>query len=520
MKKEFGFEMIENTDDKNIDRLSEHSTLTEKEKERMLKMSMEKLGSKMSDSESKIMVSGVEHYKRPKWYSFAAVAACFVLVAGAVGTAIFLGTRGGRSEIDPLTTTESTTAPATTDIPETDNNEELVAVAEELFEEYNFFVDIPNGRLAVDNETVITVDTEYGPVEYQLVEKYNSVDELRMYFREFLTENLLADRWINDDEYLKKNPIFHEENGRLYYDRRVDESGLGDGLHDGIRITSTDENSFTFMRLSEYSMYCYNVSCVKEDGKWKIDSVDEFDEECYEENRELIEELINKEEYRIDDFLEDVPDGADLSAVHFADLENGMGIAFYKPVEELSDGTFISAAQVLVGFANEIYYLIDGEGYPFMGVVDLDVRIPEEADVESSISESESEDEKPFYALIKDVSTRKEAVSKYYYMYFSDKYPYPEELESRVKEYEGRFYAKCDWVEKEYNGYVDSEIISYDGRDGDEFFFTVRDHYYDSYDAMDEGRDEMYHEDREFTTVMDDDGVWHIGKYTYPLKSK
>ncbi|MBP5361880.1 MAG: hypothetical protein J6Y71_02460 [Ruminococcus sp.] len=517
MKKEFGFEIIENTDDKNIDRLSEHSTLTEKEKERMLKMSMEKLSSKMSDSESEIMVSGVEHYKRPKWYSFAAVAACFVLVAGAVGTAIFLGTRGGRSEIDPLTTTESTTVPATTDIPETENNEELVAVAEKLFAEYYAYIDIQEAHLAVDDETVITVDSEYGPLEYTLVKNYNSVDEIRAYYREFFTENLMKDSWINDDDYLDRTLMFHEENGRLYYHCSHDENVLGDGLHDGIRITSTDENRFTFMRLSEYYTYCYNVSCVKEDGKWKIDSIDEFDEECYEENRELIEELIKKEELRIDDYLEDVPDGADLSAVY---LTEDWGIAFYKPVDELSDGTLLAAAQPLLGFAGQLYYNMENGGiYPFQGFVDIDIRIPEGTDGGNTISDSGTEDDQPVYCLIKDVSTRKEAISKYYYMLFSDKYPYPEKLESLVKEYEGRFYAKCDWVEKEYNGYVNPEIISYDGRVGDEFFFTVRDHYYDSYDAMDEGRDEMYHEDREFTTVMDDDGVWHIGKYTYPLKS-
>ena len=518
MKKEFGFEMIENTDDKNIDRLSEHSTLTEKEKERMLKMSMEKLGSKMSDSESEIMVSGVEHYKRPKWYSFAAVAACFVLVAGAIGAAIFLGTRGGRSEIDPLTTTESTTFPATTDISKTENNEELVAVAEELFADYCDFIDL-ECWLAVDNETVITADTKYGPEEYMLVKDYNSVDELRAHFREYFTENMLENSWINDDEYLDLELSFHEENGRLYFCCEYDEERLSDSsaLHDGIRITSTDENSFTFMRLSENSMYCYNVSCVKEDGKWKIDSIDVFDEECYEENRELIEELIKKEEYRIDDYLEDVPDGADLSAVY---LTEDWGIAFYKPVDELSDGTLLAAAQSLLGFAGQLYYNMENGGiYPFQGFVDIDIRIPEGTDGGNTISDSGTEDDQPVYCLIKDVSTRKEAISKYYYMFFSDKYPYPEELESLVKEYEGRFYAKCDWVEKEYNGYVNPEIISYDGRDGDEFFFTVRDHYYDSYEAMDEGKDEMYHEDREFSTVMDDDGVWHVGKYTYPLKS-
>lgn len=77
---EHGFNMLENASDKSLERLSERRVLTAKEKERMLKMSMDKLNKMNNNSDDELQVSGVEQYKRPKWYGFATAAASLLLV--------------------------------------------------------------------------------------------------------------------------------------------------------------------------------------------------------------------------------------------------------------------------------------------------------------------------------------------------------------------------------------------------------------------------------------------------------
>ena len=47
MKNELGFEILENANDKNIERLSEHKVLTQEEKKRILKMSIDKMNKRI-----------------------------------------------------------------------------------------------------------------------------------------------------------------------------------------------------------------------------------------------------------------------------------------------------------------------------------------------------------------------------------------------------------------------------------------------------------------------------------------
>ena len=67
MRKDQGFDMLENADDRTIERLSEVPVLTEKEKERILKMSKDKLKRRYRTENIEAGVSGVETYRRPKW---------------------------------------------------------------------------------------------------------------------------------------------------------------------------------------------------------------------------------------------------------------------------------------------------------------------------------------------------------------------------------------------------------------------------------------------------------------------
>ena len=86
--------------------------LTEREKERILKMSKDKLRRRYRDNNIEEEVSGVEKYSRPKWYSFAALAASFVLVCGIVGTGVLVSRNGAAPDPEKpqLATASSTTA--------------------------------------------------------------------------------------------------------------------------------------------------------------------------------------------------------------------------------------------------------------------------------------------------------------------------------------------------------------------------------------------------------------------------
>ncbi len=372
-------------------------------------------------------------------------------------------------------------------------DEELIAAAKKLFAEYKDYVDMSCGKLPTDEDSVITLDTEFGELEFERVVGYDSVEELRAHFRECFTENLFEDIDLLDEEDRYESLLFHEQDGKLYYHSSRDESWFGEDYFDGYTVLSADENSFTFRRLGEFSSQCFDVLCVKEDGKWKIDRVDEsdIDDEDYEApTRSEFEEI-----------LDYIPDDADLSAMH---IDENYAIVFDKPVEEQSDATLMTAAKPLHLIACGVGYAIDAGWYPWVEYMDYDTRLPESEYNVSDYPKSVYEDDPPGFYLITNVNTKEEAIAESYKT-FSDKYPYPEKLDRLMKEYDGRLYGKNGGIERfEDENYRGSDIISYDGRDGNEFRFTVSDHY-DGYD-----------EDREFTVVMGDDGAWRIGKYTLP----
>ena len=114
MKEMRGFDMLDNADDKTVDLLSEVPVLTREEKERMLAMSKKKLDnmnreSNINTSNDELEVSGVEHYKRPKWQIFTSAAACLLLVGGIVGGTYAVSRKNG-SPSQQFAEVETTTA--------------------------------------------------------------------------------------------------------------------------------------------------------------------------------------------------------------------------------------------------------------------------------------------------------------------------------------------------------------------------------------------------------------------------
>lgn len=492
MKENREFDMLENADDKEVELLAEVSVLTEKEKARMKKKSRDRLNSKLEENDTGDRVSGVEHYKRPKWYSVAAVAACLVLAIGAVGTAIYLGGRGKVPDIDQLATTEPTVTTAATEAPteavtEAAAEEDLVKVADDLLEELIQFENFTRGYMvSTDINMTKTVESDEGTLVYERVLGCDTADEFREQYREHFTDLFLdgySDIW---DGQWADTPLFEVFDGKLYHLnlREKNEPVLYSfSANDKIDVMYQGGDEFEFMRsgldMNDERQY-FTVSCVREDGVWKIDSRDCLDVKLYFG-------------------LDSIPEGADINAFH---VDMYGAVTFDKPIYEQSDATLIAAAQTMSNMAAMLQGNLYSGIYPWQRSLDGSSPLPG----------SETVDGEPvFYLITKEGVNTKEDVIAEYYKSFSDKYPYPEELDSLVREYDGRVYGDgfCEgYGTADDRVWTNSEIISYDGRDGDEFRFTVRDYYAGDSEETD------YYEDREFTAVIGDDGVLRVGKYT------
>lgn len=129
MNKNDKFRCFENADDDFIEKLSDTPKISNSEKERMFKMSMERFNT-MDKGNSDVKetgygdsVEGVEKYKGSKWYvSYITTAACVVLVAGIAVTAFLMNNNNDENPAvnDPVVlstqTTENSAATETTSI--------------------------------------------------------------------------------------------------------------------------------------------------------------------------------------------------------------------------------------------------------------------------------------------------------------------------------------------------------------------------------------------------------------------
>ncbi|MDO4862811.1 MAG: hypothetical protein Q4A05_01470 [Ruminococcus sp.] len=490
------FDMLENAGDKNIERLSAHKVLTEKEKERILKMSIDKMNKKNENKENGIQVSGVERYSRPKWYGFAAAAACFVLVGSIIGTAVFLGRNGQTPDIDPLTTattttatgtgtgTAKTTSAATTTAAETTTEsagpdiEDKTAFAKSMLDELRQFDAVSSGAgVDIDHSTQETVERDGYSVLYNPItdSRFKSLDDVKAFFSRSFTQSFLSDH-----NYLweGETPMFREINGRLCFIQAgrggrfnfIGEPELLDITDDSCRIVSENEIAGGFRET-------ITVNCIKADGTWKIDS------------------------YTSDEGMDETINAADLTAFH---LDTYGALVFDKPVEEQNEATLKAAAKSLwesaarVAWSCNLYETALNDG----------ATLPADVDGERFIEVNNI-----IYALVKDenVKTISDVIAGYHRL-FSDKYPYDAAIDDCYIEQNGRVYYNVYAGQRGADiSYSDSEIASCDGRDGNEMHFTVHDNYDDT-----QFGGEAYTENHEFTMVQGDDGVWRVGKYTLP----
>lgn len=213
MKENREFDMLENANDNEVEFLAKIPVLTKKEKERMLKMSKNKLNKMNRESNIEKQVSGVEQYKRPRWYTFASAAASVVLVAGIAGTAIFLH----RSDLTPEVT----------------DNAPDSAVVEELFDKINELNLIcSGGGVEVDESTPANYEVLYdetrNAVYYPVTDaRFKTVEDVQDYFKQYVADPLETSKYHSYFVDVFSSPLFQtDENTDSFYFKKNDDAEM------------------------------------------------------------------------------------------------------------------------------------------------------------------------------------------------------------------------------------------------------------------------------------------------------
>ncbi len=164
-------DLFNDIDNNTAYRLSEeYPVLKDDRKERLYAMSKRKydmndvFGDKLND------VSGVEKYRRPKWYKSASIAAAAVLLVGGIGGSMAFISRNANSpsaEVEEIVL-ETTEAEEVTEEATETEEVDADAIAKDLIDDYRAFIcDLFAGNLEVDKSDIITktVKTDDGQFE-------------------------------------------------------------------------------------------------------------------------------------------------------------------------------------------------------------------------------------------------------------------------------------------------------------------------------------------------------------------
>ena len=260
-------DLFRNISDKTAGRLSEeYPVLKDEQKERLYAMSKRKYNINETFDNNDSEVSGVEKYRRPKWYNGASIAAAAVLLVAGIGGSIAFISRNGHSpaaevESSVAETTEAVTEEVTegvTEIVEETSAAEEVdanAIAKELTDAYrDYLCDLHAGNLEVDKANVVTKNI-----------KSPDGSELQ---REFYL--------VTDPRY----PTWADIEKRCY---EIFDKELGQGILNNCMCDKEEDiNYYTFMYTAENGYYI--AKSVHDDSlgpfDWDEKSVNaEFDED-------------------------------------------------------------------------------------------------------------------------------------------------------------------------------------------------------------------------------------------------
>lgn len=153
-------DVFNDIDSRTADRLAkEYPVLRDEQKERLYAMSKRKFDIKIDNSS--IDVSGVEKYRRPRWFKGVSVAAAaLLLVAGIGGSMYYISRSGWRASVEIVGTLAETTEVTTEAITEEQTEAEEAdadAIAKGLIDDYREFMCVLyGGDLEVDKSDIIT----------------------------------------------------------------------------------------------------------------------------------------------------------------------------------------------------------------------------------------------------------------------------------------------------------------------------------------------------------------------------
>lgn len=247
-------------------------------------MSKNKLNKMNRESNIEKQASGVEQYKRPKWYTIASVAASVFLVGGIVSTVIFLHRNGQVPDIDLM----SGVSQEMTDI-----DFDYAATVEGLFDKINELNLIcSGGGVEVDENVPLHYYDETQYAKYFLVTdtRFNTIEEVKDYFKQYIADPLETSEYHSYFVDAFFPAIFREnvQDGSLHFLKKddaqinatnikLDKNDAGVVLVD-IKLTDETEINDIYEKSYDFSVPATisDTACtirgkiVLDDGKWKM----------------------------------------------------------------------------------------------------------------------------------------------------------------------------------------------------------------------------------------------------------
>jgi hypothetical protein len=291
-------DLFSNISNKTAGRLSEeYPVLKDEQKERLYAMSKRKYNINGTFDNNGSEVSGVEKYRRPKWYNGASIAAAAVLLVAGIGGSIAFISRNGHSpaaeiESSIAETTEALTEEVIEEVTEIAEEVDANAIAKELTDAYrDFACDLHGGTLEVDKNNTVT-KTVISPdgFEYQR-EFYLVTDpryptwtdvEKRCYeiFDTELGQGILNNCLCDKEEDINYDTFMYTTDNEYYIERSNHDDSLGpfDWDEDSVNA-EIDENGNIITTRSKTDSDGYTLetcfTITNTENGWRISKAEE-----------------------------------------------------------------------------------------------------------------------------------------------------------------------------------------------------------------------------------------------------
>ncbi len=286
-------DIFNDIDHKTADRLSkEYPVLKDEQKERLYAMSKRKFDINNVTENNAIDVSGVEKYRRPKWYKGASIAAAAVLLVAGIGSSIKFISRDGRTPAAEVENSIVETTVAVTEAAEntTAAEADADAIAKEMTDAWlNYYSDIYGHTLEVDRSSVVikTIDDLDDRKFYRVTDpRYPTWEDMKKHCYD-ICDKELGDMIINEYQYAKEEDIdyatfmFTKDDG-YYILADLCDTSFGIKWNDEDVKAEFDENGniiakrvFTNHNMEPEHIIETKFTIVKTANGWRISKADE-----------------------------------------------------------------------------------------------------------------------------------------------------------------------------------------------------------------------------------------------------